>query len=219
MPSLDTLHIIEQELAPYDARLIAVSKTRSLAEIQEVYDADQRLFGENRVQEMREKHPALPEDIEWHAIGHLQSNKVKYIAPYISLIHSVESEDLLKEINKRAEQNDRVIDVLLQMHIATESSKFGMDERELNNLIELSQADDFANIRVCGLMGMATFTDDAKQVRKEFKALRKIFDRVKGAYYSGDEHFKEVSMGMSGDYMIALEEGSTMVRIGSLIFG
>jgi len=133
MSQLDILHTIEQDLAPYDARLVAVSKTRTLEAITEVYDAGQRLFGENRVQELREKQPALPEDIQWHAIGHLQTNKVKYIAPYISLIHSVESADLLKEINKRALQNERVIDVLLQMHIATESSKFGMNEQELND--------------------------------------------------------------------------------------
>jgi len=218
MPSPDILHSIEQDLAPYDARLIAVSKTRSLEDIQSIYDAGQRLFGENRVQELRIKQPELPEDIEWHAIGHLQTNKVKYIAPYISLIHSLESEDLLREINKRAKQNDRVIDVLLQMHIAQESSKYGMDEDELRDLVELSEQTDFKNIRFCGLMGMATFTDDEKQIRKEFKTLRKIFDRTKGEYFSDRTCFQEVSMGMSGDYKIALEEGSTMVRLGSALF-
>jgi len=202
-----------------NARLIAVSKTRSLSDIQKLYDAGQRCFGENRVQELRDKQPALPDDIEWHAIGHLQTNKVKYIAPYISLIHSVESEDLLKEINKRALQHDRCIDVLFQIHIATESSKFGMNVEELHALIELSQNGGLNNICVCGVMGMATFTDDQKQIRKEFENLRSIFDNAKKKYFATDKHFKEVSMGMSGDYKIALEEGSTMIRVGSLLFG
>jgi len=219
MPNLEVLQKLREEVQSYDAQLVAVSKTKPISDIQEVFEAGQLVFGENRVQELREKQPALSKSIQWHAIGHLQSNKVKYIAPYITLIHGVESVGLLQEIDKRAAQNERTIDILLQMHIAQESSKFGLDENELNSMITYSKEMKLQNIRIRGLMGMATFTDDKKLVRKEFRELRKVFETTKEKHFPDDAYFSEISMGMSGDYKIALEEGSTIVRVGSLIFG
>lgn len=201
----------------YAAKLIAVSKTKPNAKIQELYDLGQRAFGENRVQELVEKHETLPKDIEWHMIGHLQKNKVKYIAPFIHLIHSVDNLGLLQTIDKEAKKNNRVISVLLQMKIATEETKFGSDKEEVSSLIVESLHLD--NVKVCGVMGMATFTDDLEQVRSEFKTLKDSFSDFKTQYFSTNDDFAEVSMGMSGDYKIALEEGSTMIRVGSLLFG
>jgi len=196
---------------PKDVTLVAVSKTKKNSAILEAYQIGQRMFGENKVQELVEKAEELPKDINWHMIGHLQTNKVKFIAPFVSLIHSVDSIKLLKEINKRAEQNNRVIDCLLQVHIATESTKFGFDISEVNEAI--NNAKEFQNIKIVGLMGMATFTDNKQQVIQEFNSLKVVFETVK------DEDITTLSMGMSGDYQLATEQGSTMVRVGSAIFG
>lgn len=208
---------IKEELG--EATLVAVSKTKPKEDIQAAYDAGQRVFGENKAREMEGKAEALPDDIQWHMIGHLQSNKVKYIAPFVSLIHSVDKLKLLKEINKRAKQNERVIDVLLQIHIAKEESKFGMDEEEVRELLQSDAYKKFENIRVVGLMGMATLTEHQDQIKSEFSYLNSLFQQIKDAYFSDKESFKVLSMGMSGDYKIALSCGSTMVRIGSAIFG
>lgn len=208
---------IKEELG--EATLVAVSKTKPKEDIQAAYDAGQRVFGENKAREMEGKAEALPDDIQWHMIGHLQSNKVKYIAPFVSLIHSVDKLKLLKEINKRAKQNERVIDVLLQIHIAKEESKFGMDEEEVRELLQSDAYKKFENIRVVGLMGMATLTEHQDQIKSEFSYLNSIFQQIKDDYFSDKESFKVLSMGMSGDYKVALSCGSTMVRIGSAIFG
>lgn len=207
------------QLAPYSATLVAISKTKPLEALQAAYDAGQRVFGENKVQEMTDKQEQLPKDIQWHMVGHLQTNKVKYLAPYVSLIHSVDRLKLLQEINKQAAKHDRVIEVLLQMHIAEEDTKFGLDEAELEEILSPEVLNTLQNIRVIGLMGMATNTDDEAQIRKEFGSLKKLFDRVKEQHKSERVAMRELSMGMSGDYQIALEEGSTMVRVGSAIFG
>lgn len=196
--------------------LVAVSKTKPIEDIQEAYEAGQRVFGENRPQELRTKAETLPTDIQWHMIGHLQSNKVKYLIEHTSLIHSIDSISLLEEVNKRASRIPRTMDVLLQIHIAKEEQKFGFDEEELRSILASGVLDSLEHIRVRGLMGMATFTDDEAVVRGEFKGLKSLFDEVKALL--GDE-FDTLSMGMSGDYELALEEGSTMVRIGSSIFG
>lgn len=215
----DNLLRFRESIEP-KALLVAVSKTKPMSDLQEAYEAGQRHFGENKIQEMTEKWQTLPKDIHWHMIGHTQRNKVKYMAPYVHLIHSVDSPRLLKEINKQAEKNNRVIDCLLQIHIAEEETKFGFDQQEL---LELLGSDDFAaykNIRITGLMGMATFTDDKEQVRKEFKSLKNLLDHINDNNLINDAHeLKTLSMGMTGDYKIAMEEGSTMVRIGSAIFG
>lgn len=200
---------------PEHVTLVAVSKTKSNEAILEAYQTGQRIFGENKVQELTEKYESLPKDIEWHMIGHLQSNKVKYIAPFVSLIHGVDSFKLLKEINKRAAQNERVINCLLQIHIAEEDTKFGFDEKEVIELIKSEAFQHLKNIKVVGLMGMATFTDDENQIRKEFKSLKNLFDKLQ----ISNHQFQILSMGMSGDYQIAIEEGSTMIRVGSSIFG
>jgi pyridoxal phosphate enzyme (YggS family) len=207
------------ELAPYNARLVAVSKTKAPSEIMKLYDQGHRIFGENRVQELVEKADILPRDIQWHEIGHLQTNKVKYIAPFIDTIHAIDSFKVLKEINKQARKYDRVINCLLQFKIAEEESKFGLDYDSGVALLEALKENPKENIRITGVMGMATFTDDMDQVRKEFKTLKSIFDRLKADWFAQDGSFKEISMGMSGDYPIALEEGATMVRIGTLLFG
>ena len=196
---------------PKEVTLVAVSKTRQNSAIIEAYQLGQRIFGENKVQELVQKFEELPKDINWHMIGHLQTNKVKFIAPFVSLIHGVDSIKLLKEINKRAKQNNRVIDCLLQVHIATESTKFGFDISEVNEAI--NSANEYQNIRIVGLMGMATFTDNKQQVIQEFSSLKTVFDTVK------NEHITTLSMGMSGDYQLAIEQGSNMVRVGSAIFG
>ncbi len=206
----DNILHLQKHLAD-NIHLVAVSKTKPNELIIEAYVAGQRIFGENKVQELVEKKESLPKDIEWHMIGHLQTNKVKYIAPFVSLIHAVDSKKLIKEINKRAEQNNRVIPCLLQVHIAQEESKFGLDK---DGVIEILKT-DFSNVSIVGLMGMATFTDNKNQIRKEFKYLKDIFDELK----ESQPNFSILSMGMSGDYSIAIEEGSNMVRIGSSIFG
>lgn len=208
-----------QDLESKNAKLVAVSKTKPVAQIMEIYEQGQRIFGENRVQECVEKQEVMPKDIQWHIIGHLQTNKVKYIAPFVALIHSVDSFKLLKEINKQAKKNERVIDCLLQFHIAEEESKFGLDLEKAKVIINSNDFEQFKNIQIVGVMGMATFTDDHEQVRQEFRNLKYIFDNLKTLYFSDQPNFKEISMGMSGDYQIAVEEGSTMVRVGSLIFG
>ena len=202
------------------ATLVAVSKTKPISDLQEAYDAGQRHFGENKIQEMTEKWETLPKDIYWHMIGHTQRNKVKYMAPYVHLIHSVDSPRLLKEINKQAAKNERVIDCLLQIHIAEEETKFGFDQKELLELLSSDAFASYKNVRITGLMGMATFTDNKKQVRKEFKSLKTLLDHINDNHLISDSHdLKTLSMGMTGDYKIAIEEGSTMVRIGSAIFG
>lgn len=183
-----------------------------------MYDEGQRIFGENRVQELMEKYDKLPGDIAWHLIGHLQSNKVKYIAPFVAMIHSVDSLSLLQEINKQAAKNNRVIPVLLQFHIADEDSKFGLDEIEADKLIASDEYKVMQNIQIAGVMGMATFTDNEMQIRNEFKHLSTIFNNLKNKYFSTDENFREISMGMSGDFELAISEGSTMVRVGSILF-
>jgi hypothetical protein len=199
--------------------LIAVSKTKPASLIQEAYNAGQRHFGENKVQEMVEKAAVLPKDIHWHLIGHLQSNKVKYIAPFVHLIHSVDSLKLLAEINKQGKKNDRVIDCLLQFHIAQEETKFGLDINEAEEILQSTEFKSMQHIRICGVMGMASFTEDDLQIKNEFSVLNNIFNQLKNDFFRDDELFCERSMGMSSDYVIAQKEGSTMVRIGSTIFG
>jgi pyridoxal phosphate enzyme (YggS family) len=200
-------------------QLVAVSKTKPNEDLMEAYEAGQRALGENKVQEMSDKAEALPKDIEWHMIGHLQRNKVKYIAPFVHLIHSVDSVRLLKEINKQGKKIDRVIPVLLQIHIAEEENKYGLDEQELHELLSSDAFKEMNHVEVQGLMGMATFTQDTEKIRREFKSLKKLFDQTSQQYNDAKLNLKELSMGMSGDYQIAIEEGSTMVRIGSKIFG
>lgn len=210
----EVIHQVLEDLKPYDATLVAVTKTRPQEDLQALYDFGLRIFGENRVQEMMPKHEALPADIQWHLIGHLQSNKVKYIAPFVELIHSVDSFKLLQEINKQAAKHNRTIACLLQMHIAQEETKFGLDERELFAMLESPELLELENIRIAGLMGMASNTDDMAQVRREFAGLRETFEKLR--FWLPD--IQVLSMGMSNDYRIALEEGSNMVRIGSKLF-
>lgn len=200
------------------AQLVAVSKTRPNEALQALYDRGQRHFGENRVQEMVEKAEALPQDIYWHQIGSLQRNKVKYIAPFVHLIHSIDSLRLLQEIDRQAARHERIIDGLLQFHIAEESSKQGLTLATARELLESDAFTQCHNVRLVGVMGMATFTSDEAQVRNEFEQLHRIFRTLKEAYFATDDAFKELSMGMSGDYQLALEAGSTMVRVGSLLF-
>jgi PLP dependent protein len=200
-------------------RLIAVSKTNPVERIKEAYEAGQRVFGENRVQELVPKFEALPKDIEWHMIGHMQSNKVKLIAPFIYMIHSVDSHNLLLEIDKQASKVNRTIPCLLQIHIAEEESKFGFSETEAIDLLQSDKIRKLEHIAISGLMGMATFTDNREQVRREFRGLKTFFEKLKSSTVPANVEMKELSMGMSGDYQIALEEGSTMIRVGSAIFG
>jgi hypothetical protein len=204
---------------PSHVKLVAVSKTRPNEDLQKVYKAGHKIFGENKAQEIIDKQLLLPKDIEWHFIGHLQTNKVKFIAPFISLIQSIDSLKLLQEVNKEAIKNNRTIDCLLEMYIAKEESKFGLDMNEVIQILESAEFKNLRNVRICGVMGMATFSDDTALVRKEFKNLKLYFEALKNKYFSGVESFKEISMGMSGDYTIAIEEGSTIVRIGTAIFG
>lgn len=209
-------NITEIEITlPGHVNLVAVSKTKPTSAILEAYEGGQRIFGENKVQEMVQKWEELPKDIEWHMIGHLQRNKVKYMAEFVSLVHGVDSFRLLREINKQAVKHDRIIDCLLQMHIAEEDTKFGLDENELQEIISSEEFKNLQNVRIVGLMGMATFTSDTEQIRKEFSQLQKTFEKLKSTLLT----VSTLSMGMSGDYQIAIEEGSTMVRIGSSIFG
>ena len=210
---------LKRELDSYDAKLIAVSKTKSNEEIMEAYNAGQRIFGENQVQELADKYEHLPKDIEWHLIGHLQTNKVKYIAPFISLIHSVDSLKLLIEINKQAIKNKRIIDCLLQVYMADEDTKFGLGYDETIELLRSEEYAQLKNIRIVGLMGIATNTKLEKQINDEFNELKVFFEGIKQSFFRKEESFKEISMGMSGDYKIALENGSTMIRVGSTIFG
>lgn len=209
---------VKQEI-PDHVTLVAVSKTKPNELIQEAYDCGQRIFGENKVQEMVEKAEVLPKDIEWHLIGHLQSNKVKYIAPFVHLIHSVDSLKLLKEVNKQGVKNERVINCLLQFHIAEEDSKFGLSFDDVQTMLESDDFMQMRNVNICGVMGMATFTSDEEQLRDEFRSLESHFNILKSRYFKFSDDFQHISMGMSGDYALAIEEGSTMVRVGSAIFG
>jgi len=204
---------------PAHVKLVAVSKTKPVEMIQQAYDAGQRDFGENKAQEMVAKQPQLPADIRWHFIGHLQTNKVKYIAPFVTLIHAVDSLKLLKEINKQAMKNERIIDCLLEFHIAEEESKFGLTLRTAREILQSDEFPEMKNIRICGVMGMATFTEDQDQIRREFKSLKAYFEALKREFFQEKPEFKEISMGMSGDYLLAIEEGATLVRVGSKIFG
>lgn len=203
---------------PEHVTLVAVSKTKPVSDLMQAYEAGQRIFGENKIQEMTEKWEQMPKDIQWHMIGHVQSNKVKFMAPYVTLIHGVDSLKLLQEINKQALKNNRIIDCLLQIYIAEEESKFGLDENELNELLTSAEFKELKNIRILGLMGMATFTEDQNQIKKEFTHLKNIFDSIKNPKTENCS-LSTISMGMSGDYQLAIECGSTMVRIGSSIFG
>ena len=204
---------------PAGVCLVAVSKFKPAEDIAALYQHGQRVFGENHAQEMKAKHEVLPQDIEWHFIGHLQTNKIKYIAPYVSLIHSIDSFDLLKEVNKHAVKNNRVIPCLLQFHIANEETKFGFTFEECEAMLNDPGFIELKNVEIHGVMGMATFTDNMEQVREEFQHLHQIFQELKTIYFAQNPDFKEISMGMSEDYPIAIEEGSTLIRIGSAIFG
>ena len=214
MSITENLNHIKSSL-PKEVKLVAVSKTKPTEDILEAYNTGHRIFGENKVQELTAKYEVLPKDIEWHMIGHLQSNKVKYIAPFVHLIHGVDSYKLLKEINKRAAQNNRTINCLLQIHIAQEQTKFGFSENELIELLKSEEFKNLENVKIIGLMGMATFTENKDQIHSEFKSLKQLFDKVKTQHLT----INTLSMGMSGDYKIAIEEGSNMVRVGSSIFG
>jgi hypothetical protein len=215
---VDNLESIRKTV-PEGVCIVAVSKMQPVSALLEAYHAGQREFGENKAQELAAKHLQLPPDAVWHFIGHLQTNKVKYLAPFIGLIHSIDSIGLLNEVNKEALKHHRVIDCLLQFHIATEESKFGLNMKEAAELMESEDYRAMKNVRITGVMGMASFSDDPELVRSEFKSLKNHFLEIKSRYFENREEFKELSMGMSGDYMIAMEEGSTMVRIGTSIFG
>lgn len=215
----DNLKSVKSTFQNPNCLLVAVSKTKPIEDLREAYDAGIRDFGENKVQEIQEKQSQLPEDARWHMIGHLQSNKVKYIASFVHLIHGVDSFKLLQEINKQGKKTDRIIPCLLQMHIAEEETKFGFDKSELEEMLDSKEFKDLTHVRISGLMGMATFTENLEQVRKEFRGLKQLFEDLKSRTLPGFVHLEELSMGMSGDYLIAQEEGSTMVRIGSAIFG
>ena len=207
------------EELPSQVTLVAISKTKTIEEMMEAYQTGHRIFGENKVQELTNKFEQMPKDIAWHMVGHLQSNKVKYIAPFVDLIHSVDSLNLLKEIDKQAQKNNRVINCLLEVHIAEEESKFGLNDDEVIKLIESPEIETYVNVRIVGLMGMATYTDDNNQIRKEFRHLSTLFKTLKESNFKNKPEFKEISMGMSSDYLIAIEEGSTLVRVGGKIFG
>lgn len=219
MSIASNIKVFQNELDPIGVKLIAISKTKSNPEIMEAYQAGQRAFGENQVQELVAKHEQLPQDIEWHLVGHLQTNKVKYIAPFVSMIHSVDSLRLLKEINKQGEKLDRQIDCLIQVYIADEDTKFGLDHAELIELLRNEDFQGFQHIRIRGLMGIATNTDNQKMVKEEFYELKMLFDGIKVTFFRKDDYFDTLSMGMSSDYKVAIEQGSNMVRIGSQIFG
>ncbi|MDN4164221.1 YggS family pyridoxal phosphate-dependent enzyme [Cytophagales bacterium LB-30] len=220
MSVADNLDLFRSQLSKFpQSKLVAVSKTKPIALLEEAYQAGQRHFGENKVQEMTEKAEKLPKDIQWHMIGHLQSNKVKYLAPYVYLIHSVDSLKLLKEIDKQAAKNHQVISCLLQVYIAKEESKFGLDEAELRDLLLGDELPALAHIKIVGFMGMATNTENQQVVRNEFRYLKELFDHYQREELPANVTLKEISMGMSGDYQIALEEGSTLIRVGSAIFG
>lgn len=213
------IETLQKELKTMDVTLVAVSKTKPVEDILEAYAAGQRVFGENMVQELLEKEEALPKDIAWHLIGHLQTNKVKYIAPFVAMIESVDSLKLLKEIDKHAAKHNRVIDCLLQVYIADEDSKFGLDHAELIELLRDEEFAEMQHVRIRGLMGIATNTDNEKVIKEEFYELKMLFDGIKTSFYRGVESFDTLSMGMSSDYKLAVENGSTMVRLGSTVFG
>jgi PLP dependent protein len=209
---------IKQSL-PDEVKLVAVSKKKLPEIIMQAYNAGQKIFGENKAQELIQKQEELPNDIEWHFIGHLQTNKAKYLTPFVSMIHGIDSLKILKTVNKEAQKNNRIIPCLLQFHIAEESTKFGLSEEEAHEILDSPEYKTLRNVSIVGVMGMATFTDNEEQVRNEFRFLKKIFDKLKKEYFPRKKGFKEISMGMSDDYLIAVEEGSTIVRIGSKIFG
>lgn len=213
------LEVVKKTFLNQECLLVAVSKTKPLEDLKMAYSAGIRDFGENKVQELQVKQPEMPEDVKWHMIGHLQSNKVKYIAPFVHLIHGVDSFKLLREINKQGKKIDRSINVLLQMHIAEEETKFGFDKRELDEMLTDPGFLSLSHVKIQGLMGMATFTENKDQVRKEFRSLKTLFEDLKSRPLPDFIQLEDISMGMSGDYLIAQEEGSTMVRIGSAIFG
>lgn len=215
---VENINNIKKNIPEY-VKLIAVSKTKPVEDILSAYNGGCKVFGENKAQELQTKQPQLPNDIEWHFIGHLQTNKVKYIAPFVSLIHSVDSIKLMKEINKQAEKNNRIIDFLFEIHIAQEDSKFGLNAEGLAEILKSEEIKKLTNIRPCGVMGMATYTEDFDQIRKEFKQLKQVYDSIKQAFFMEKPYFKEISMGMTNDYTIAIQEGATMIRIGSAIFG
>ena len=204
---------------PEGVTLIAVSKTKPEDDLMQAYNNSQRVFGENKAQEMKVKHENLPKDIQWHFIGHLQENKIKYIISYVSLIHSIDSLKLLIQVNKKALKINRVVDCLFEIDISHEESKFGFSLEQVESLLNTQEYKDLQNVRICGVMGVGSITDNKEQTRKEFKNLKSIFDTLKAKYFADKEYFKEISMGMSGEYKIAIEEGSTIVRIGSKIFG
>lgn len=214
----DNLEKINKHV-PAGVKLVAVSKTKPISDIEEAYNVGQRVFGENKVQEMEDKFRSLPKEIEWHLIGHLQSNKVKYIAPFVAMIHAVDSEQLIKVIDKEGAKNNRIIDCLIQIHIAQEDTKFGFSEKEAEDFFLSNNWKQYNHVRIRGLMGMATFTDDNQQIRLEFKSLKRLFDSIKTTSMCEEESFNQLSMGMSGDFQIGIEEGSTLVRVGSAIFG
>ena len=219
MSIADNIKSLKKETAPINVTLIAVSKTKPSEAVQEAYDAGQRLFGENMVQELVEKYEELPKDIQWHLIGHLQSNKVKYIAPFIAMIQSVDSIKLLQEIDKHAEKNSRVIDCLLQVYIADEETKFGLGFDEAIELLRSQEFTALKHVRIRGLMGIATNTDNEKQIKEEYYELKTLFDGIKQSFFRKEDSFDTLSMGMSSDYQLAIEQGSNMVRLGSTIFG
>ena len=218
MSLTDRLEAIRATL-PEHVQLCAVSKTKPVALLQEAYDAGQRIFGENRILEMADKYEVLPKDIEWHMVGHVQTNKVKFMIPFVSLIHAVDSERLVREIEKHAARYDRMVDVLLQVHIAREANKHGFAGVELNTFLDSRVLDDCPHVRVRGLMGMATFTQNQDQVRREFATLKRTFEDVRTEWFANHSNFDTLSMGMSGDFQVAIEEGATLVRVGSSIFG
>ncbi len=220
MPDITAnIHHFQQQLAGTACRLVTVTKTHPVEKLREAYDAGARLFGENKVQEMAAKHPELPADIEWHLIGHLQTNKVKYIAPFVHTIQSVDSLKLLLEMDKQAAKYNRVIRGLLQFHIATEDTKTGLTLPEAEEILQSEAFRALRHVRLTGVMAIATFTDDENQLRQEFRELCSYFQQLKARYFAADDEFREISMGMSSDYRLAIEEGSTLVRVGSAIFG
>jgi pyridoxal phosphate enzyme (YggS family) len=218
MSIAENIDIVKSHL-PAQVQLVAVSKTKPVEMLTEAYNHGQRAFGENKVQEMTAKYEAMPKDIDWHFIGHLQTNKIKYIAPFVHLIHGVDSFKLLKSINTEARKVNRIILCLLQFHIAEEETKFGLSMDEATQMLNSAEFKQLENVHLSGVMGMATFTNDETQIRKEFATLKRYFDSLKTDYFQGNSGFKDISMGMSGDYLLAVEEGSTMVRVGSTIFG
>jgi pyridoxal phosphate enzyme (YggS family) len=218
MSIAENIDLVKSHL-PAQVQLVAVSKTKPVEMLTEAYNHGQRAFGENKVQEMTAKYEAMPKDIDWHFIGHLQTNKIKYIAPFVHLIHGVDSFKLLKSINTEARKVNRIIPCLLQFHIAEEETKFGLSMDEATQMLNSAEFKQLENVHLSGVMGMATFTNDETQIRKEFATLKRYFDSLKTDYFQGNSGFKDISMGMSGDYLLAVEEGSTMVRVGSTIFG